>query len=159
MSDRNQVNYNRIVGIKDDQIYLVNYTFEDTLNGSEFKGVTGAVLSPVSQAYIDDRNSEENLEEYYREFWSLAVQEGDTELGLTDWIEQNVDRAYEDGDFPGHDTSYVNHLDLDSDVIKENFPDAVTFECIGGGRCFTKNMEFDVIIDEFLVSEINRLEK
>lgn len=155
---KNQKNYNTPVGIKDGNLYLVNYTFEDEMHGEPFKGVTGAVLAPLSQEYIDEKNDPEEIKEYYREFWVESVRNGDTELGLEEYV-SNIHESYGDGAFPGHDTSYTSHIDIDSELVKTHFPDAVDFECIGGGRCFEKDMDFDVVLDEFLVSEINRLEK
>lgn len=153
---RNQVSYEKAVGIIDGQVYVVNYTFEDELHGEPFKGVTGAVLVPLSQEYVDERNSMDELVEHYREVWKSEVRSDCTELGLEQWIEESVNH-YDYDLFPGHDNSYVHLIDTDEEVLK-HFPDAVGFECIGGGRCFKKDMQWDVVFDQHLVDEINRLE-
>lgn len=156
---RNETKYNKPVGIKDGSVYVVDYTFEDTMHGEPFVGVTGTVLSPVSQAYIDERNEPENIEENYRDCWVEAVKSNNTDEGLTDWVRSNVIDDCHDGDFPGHDTSGLYDIEEYIPDLLQHFEDAVTFECIGGGRCFSKNMEFDVVLDQALVDEINRLEK
>lgn len=154
---RNQKNYDKAVGIIDDQVYVVNYTFEDEMHGEPFNGVTGGILVPLTQDYIDSRNDVEEVMENYRDLWVEQVKSNCTDLGLQEWVEQNIVTDYE-GEFPGHDTSDLHTIE-DDEQVKAHFPDAVSFECIGGGRCFRKNMQWDVIFDQHLVDEINRLEK
>ena len=156
MSKRKQVSYNKVVGVKDNEIYLVNYTFEDTLYDKPFKGVTGSVLVPLSQDEIDARGDLDQVIDSYGYLWVEAVNSGSTTLSQEDYMQDLIDQ--EDGYFLGHDLSDVHYIE-DNPKIKELFPEAVTYECVGGGRCFKKNMEFDIVFDQHLLDEINRLEE
>ena len=44
-------NVNEIVGIKDDEVYVLQTVFDD--NG--FKGATGYSMRPLTQSEVDDR--------------------------------------------------------------------------------------------------------
>ena len=150
---RAQTNYNKVVGIKDGVIYLVNYTFSSTYNDTPFVGVTGSQLVPLCQAYVDDM---------------LAI-DGDNAASLAECYEvdtDNIDPKWwedlcyqydcEGRLFPGHDDGDTHYLD--DDWCTKHFPTAVGFECIGGGRIFSAGMQFDVVFDQELLDEINRLE-
>lgn len=159
MKMRNQKDYYKCVGIKDGQLYMVDYTFEDTMHGKPFVGVTGSVFCPVYQDDIDQRNDLETVIENYGYLWTEAVKAGQTTDSQEDYIQSMIDAEvnYGDGMFFGHDTSYIHKI---PDEIREKyFPDAVTFECVSGGRCFYGDEEFDVLIDPALLLEIQRLEK
>lgn len=152
---RKEVKYNRPVGIIDGTLYLVNYTFEDTMHDKPFKGVTGSLLEPITKRQIEEYTSPDAVKDYCLEPWKESVRAGATEQSLDGFVE-DCDGQW-DGDYPGHDFSDVRFV---PDEIKEKyFPDAETFNCIGRGRCFSKGMKWDIVIDPFLVSEINRLEE
>jgi len=156
---REQVNYNEVVGIThDDEIYICNYVFRDTMHDKLFCGATGSVLVPVSQEYIDDRNDPDYLSEELGCLWQENVAAGNTEVGLAEWIDELLSELhYGEEYFFGHDTSDVHYV---SDEIKERyFPEAVTFECIGGGRCFNiDRLEFKIVLRPDILEEIIKVE-
>lgn len=155
---RNQKDYYKCVGIKNGTLYMVDYTFEGTMHGKPSIGVTGSCFAPVTQAEIDERNEVENVIESCGFIGQEAVENGETTKSQEDWIEDLIECKLNNGEglFIGHDTSCIHKI---PDEIREKyFPDAVTFECIGGGRCFDGDEEFDVLLDEHLLKEIKRLE-
>lgn len=152
---RNEVIYNKPVGIIDGILYLVNYTFEDTLHNEPFNGVTGSVLEPITQEYINDANTVEQSKEYCRDLWAESVKNGNYEGSLVEFTEEALRNS--DGAYLGHDESDVHYVPVN--IMDEYFKDAVTFNCIGGGRCFRNGMKWDIVLDQHLVNEINRLEK
>jgi len=147
---RQQIDYNKPVGIRQGKLYIAHYTFED----SELRGVTGSILEPMTQDKLDKFNSTDYLHDYYREIWKGSVGENEYEGSLEEFIDEG--RFHEEGDFPGHDLSDL-HL-VPDEIKSQYFKDAATFDCVGGGRCFYKDMKWDVVLDAFLVDEINRLE-
>ncbi len=152
---RKQVTYNRPVGIKDGCLYLVNYTFEDVLGDKPFNGVTGAIMEPITQAQIDEYNEFENVVENVRDLWVEAVKDGRIEEGLEEYTRAIIRDM--DDEYFGQDTSDIHYVP--EEIASKYFPEAATWNCIGGGRCFEKGMTFDVVLDQFLLDEINRLEE
>jgi hypothetical protein len=155
MNDRKQTNYNEVVGITTDgEIILCNYLFEH----GDMRGATGSVLIPLTQDCVDDRNDVDNLKGNYDYLWQEEVAAGQTELGMEEWLEELIDSEinYGEGYFFGHDTSDIHHI---TDEFHEKyFPGAVTFECVGGGRCFGRDIEFATIINPTLWEAIQDIE-
>ena len=150
MTERKQTDYNQLVGIKDGELYMLDYVFDD---GKDFKGATGSIFDPVSQQWIDECNSDENKKEHLIESWRNSVSSGDTEESLQEYIDTWPE---DDNEFFGQDTSYIYRIP--EGTLEKYFPGAVTFTCVGGGRCFEKNMKFDVIISQDMVDLINKYE-
>jgi hypothetical protein len=150
---RKATNYNLPVGIKDNEIVFLQDSFEYP----DMKGCTGFCLSPLSQDELDRCNDPETIAEEYGFLWRECVQCGTTELGLDEWVAEFIEESNMHGyDYPGQDNSYIEHM---TDEIKEKyFPDAAAFTCTGGGRCFSKNMEFDILINPELIEVINQFE-
>jgi DNA polymerase sigma len=103
MSDRKSIDYNRIVGIKGDAIYVLEDAFQYSSN---FKGVTGysmtLLLPNFVQHLIDERR------DYYEEIWRQAVHAGNTENGLDDFAEQCWEEDQSNGRiYPGQDDSFL----------------------------------------------------
>ncbi len=157
---RQQLILNKCVGItKQGELILVNYLFNDTLHDKPFHGATGSRLCPLSQDYIDDRNDLENVIDTYGYLWQEAVKDGLTTDSQEAYIQGIIDAEVNYGDsmFLGHDTLDVHYIP--DDIKKEYFKDAVSFECIGGGRMFpiTDN-EMEVIFDHDLWEAVNNIE-
>lgn len=124
------------LGIDSDGCLVLVTSFFDQGNG--FRGVCGATLAPICQAYIDERRTPEAMAELYDCIWRDAVASEDTELGLDAYMEQMLesDDTNSEGAFPGHDTGYT--WDIDRDLyLREYFPNCVDFECIGCGLMFS----------------------
>lgn len=154
-NDRQQVNYNKPVGIKDGSIYFLNYVFNHSDN---FKGATGTVLDPITTDYINNISNEDWIE-YSRDLWKSAVETNSTENSLKDFSEQIKTDSEIDGlKYPGHDTSYSELYD----EAKKHFDSNVeTFNCCGGGRCFNLELlnSFDKVIDQDLIDLIKSYEQ
>lgn len=152
MKDEKRTTYNIVVGItENDEIYLLNSIFD---HGKGFKGATGSVLVPVSQDYIDERNDLDSIIDTYGYLWTEAVASGSTTDSQEDYMQQVLDSS--DGAFFGHDESYVHHIT--KEFKDEYFPDAETFECVGGGRCFDAGMKFKTVLRQDLLDLINKAE-
>jgi hypothetical protein len=144
--------YNKPVGIKDNEIYFLNDTF-DYQDG--FKGATGFSLRPLTRIEVEDLNNDNNAIEYYRDIWVETVAIGKTDQGLEDFASDCIDN--QDGDYPGHDTSYYEHYE----EAKKHFNFNVeSFQCGSGGRCFNKDLlnSFDKVIDQKLIDIIRNFE-
>jgi hypothetical protein len=151
--NRKQTDYNKLVGRIDDEYYFLDYTFDDTLHGGEFKGATATVLRPVSDHEHEERISD--LSEWFRDSWIGAVGAGETEDSLESWSEwiykTNGDESIYD--LSGQDLwPQLRAIGLSED-------DYPLFECTGGGRSFSKNMKFDEVYNQELVDIINQFEK
>jgi hypothetical protein len=124
----------QIIGITTDgEVIMLDSLFD---HGDGFKGACGSSFYPVTQDDIDQRNDLETVKDTYGYMWQEAVKDGSTEESLDDYMERFI-RSYifnSDGLFVGHDTSYIHHIP--DSFRTEHFPDAETFECIGGGRMF-----------------------
>lgn len=149
--NRQEIKLNKIVGItKYGEIVMLREVFNyvDGLHGKPFHGACTASFNAVDQNYIDERNDVDNVKDNYDYLWKEAVQSGNTELGLNEYIEEliELELSQGDGEFIGHDTSYI--YDIPKSFKEEYFPDAVTFECVGGGRSSYKRSDFETIIDK-----------
>ena len=153
-NDRQQVNYNKPVGIKDGSIYFLNYVFDHSDN---FRGATGIVLDPITTDYINNISNEDWIE-YSRDLWKSAVETNSTEDSLEDFSEQIKTDSEIDGlKFPGHDYSY---FELHDEAKKHFDSNVETFHCCGGGRCFNLELlnSFDKVIDQDLIDLIKSYE-
>jgi hypothetical protein len=162
---RDQKNYNEIIGITDSgEIYLLNYIFESTLHGTPFCGATGSILTPLTQAYVDSRNNIDSLKDTYGFLWQEAVKDGNTELGLDDYLQEMMDSEvqYGEGLFLGHDTSDTHHITdeqtAEIETVLKYKHEIIGYECIGGGRCFDRDITWKHIFRPDLLAEIKRVE-
>lgn len=151
----------KAVGIKDGEVYIAEYFFD---YGENFKGVTGWVMRPLTEAEIEAGNEPENYIEYYREIWKEAVRADQTEDGLEDFAEEAA--RWDEGLYPGDDPSFrdetediVNALcEVDRDEISNYCGDYQTWQYSGCGRVFSRDMEFDYVFDIDLLDKIRETE-
>lgn len=165
MRSRRQNIYNEVIGIDTDgHIYLLNYTFEDTLFGEVFCGATGSIFVPLTQAEVDARNDVDNIAENYEHLWKEAVAEGETTDGLNDYVQNLIEQELSCGEglFLGHDTSDTHYIsdsvaaDLQGRLGYED--EIIGYECIGGGRCFDREIQWKYVFRPDLLAEIERVE-
>lgn len=160
--------YNKIVGIKDDEIYVLEYTFGEDGEPKGFHGATGYCMRPLKQREIDLGNDPYNNED----LWIEAVRAGDTYLGLEDWFEQVlVENMSSEQLFPYDDTSnrwQFNELfdelpeeqkKIIEDVFGEKEIDFVEWTENGCGRVFYANSGWDYVFNQKLLDEIKRFEE
>ena len=165
--ERKETIYNQIIGIKDGNLVLLNYIFD---NGNDFKGATGAYFEVLSQDEAERLTDDFDGDE----LWRMAVAAGDTTLGLDDWTAEYIYACKLDGlDFPMQDNSYLNELSRAlNDLSEENLEDLhfyyencglsyedYIFNCVGGGRCFDANDKWDVVFRPDLLEKIMAVEK
>jgi hypothetical protein len=153
-NDRQQVNYNKPVGIKDGSIYFLNYVFDHSDN---FRGATGTVLDPITSNYIENITTED-WTEYSRDLWKSAVETNSTEDSLEDYAVKIKNESESYGQlFPGHDDSYS---EFHKEAKKHFNSNVETFNCSGGGRCFNLELlnSFDKVIDQDLIDLIKSYE-
>lgn len=132
---------------------MLDHTF--VYDGEGFRGATGTLFSPVTQDEIDERNDLETVIESYGYLWNEAVADGTTTESQEDYIQGLIDSS--DGYFFGHDDSGIHKIPRS---FKEKFfPDAETFECVGGGRCISHGMEFEIILRPDLLKEALKFEE
>lgn len=105
---REELKINKLVGIKDGEIYVLNDCFK---YGDGFQGCTGYAMRTLTQEEIDDANdSAYNDLEY---IWRDCVADGRTLQGYEEWFEEAVEEAHSSGlYFPCDDPSY--RYDFDS---------------------------------------------
>ena len=163
---QNETHYNTILGIKNDTLVVLEYTFED---GNDFKGAVGYTMSPITKSYIDERKSFDYADKY---MWQEAVANDSTELGFEDWWEEQVDECYMyDQLFPYDDNSFRDKTerlweelpDEEREKLEEVFgvmdKDFVTFDCSSCGRCIVdKDDNWQIILDEDLLNKCKELE-
>lgn len=104
---REELKINKLVGIKDGEIYVLNDCFKYS---DGFKGCTGYAMRPLTQEEIDDANDSSygNLEDIWRDI----VSHGGTLQGYEEWFEEAVDEAQASGlYFPCDDASYRYDFD------------------------------------------------
>ena len=145
----------KLVGRIDDAYYFCDYLFE---HADDFKGATATVLCPVSRGVYKERTDPENDDtlEYFEDCWKQAVQAGRTTDSLTDYVKMILDTDGDEAvfDFSGYD--YWDDLRAAvPELTEEDYP---VFECIGGGRSFRPDMEWDEIYDAGLWQQIKEIE-
>ncbi len=101
MSDREQKNYNEVIGYTEDHgvpfAIIIDYTFDQ----GEWRGATGSVLTPVSQAELDEAQTDDAIQEWHEEIWRMdAAEHNGTTSSLEEWCEQidvdeYIDNRYE----------------------------------------------------------------
>ena len=144
---RNQTNYNRLVGRKDNSYYFCDYIFED----KDFCGATATILDPVTKDDYDYRTSLEGAMDCFE---VCLWKESDTLLSYEDWVQSILDT---DGDEAIFDHSGYNLWDQLREIGFEESEYPV-FECCGGGRSFSSDMKFDKIYDIDLWNKIKAIE-
>lgn len=127
MTERIIINKPVAINRQTNEVYILNSLFK---HSDDFKGATGSVLSPITQDYVDDRKDMNELMDTYYYCWK----ESDSRESLRNFCLDII--ADCDGLFPGHDRSDC-HL---AESLLGEFTDAIDFECIGGGRCFSVEM-------------------
>lgn len=165
---RKENKINKIVGIKDDEIYVVEYTFGEDGEPKGFHGATGYSMRPLKQDEIDNGNDPYNNEDLWRE----AVGAGDTYLGLEDWFEGVlVANMWSDQLFPCDDTSNREEFNelidelpeeqkkIIEDVFGEKGVKFVEWTSNGSGRCFSKDDKWDYVLNQKVLDEIMEFEK
>lgn len=149
----NRTEYFEIVGItEDNEIIMLDSIFD---HGDGFKGAVGSSFYALEQSEVDDRNDLENVIENYGYIWQEAVAAGNTTESQEKFIRGFINSS--EGYFLGHDDSYIHHI---KDEFQEKyFPDAVTFECVGGGRMFPITRKWKVLLRPDLLEIINKAEE
>ena len=104
---REALKINKLVGIKDGEIYVLSECFKYDDN---FKGCTGYSMRPLTQEEIDQANDSSYAELEY--IWRDIVSSGGTLQGYEEWFEEAVDEAHSSGlYFPCDDPSFRNDFD------------------------------------------------
>lgn len=149
---------NKIVGIKDGEVYVL----EEVYNDNGFKGAVGYSMRPLTEDYVEEMKDPE----YARDLWKQAVQLDETDLGLEEWAEEaNEEAELECRYFATDDDSYRDEFeDLVEELPQEQKEQVqkltdLTWQVSSGGRCFEKDMKFDVVFDKELLDLINKHEK
>lgn len=164
---RKENKINKIVGIKDYEIYVAEYTFGEDGEPKGFHGATGYSMGILKQYEIDEGNDPYNHED----LWVRAVSERETYLGLEDWVEQVlVANMYSDELFPYDNTSYREEFNelidelpqeqkqIIEDVFGKKGIDFVEWTSSRGGRCFSKDDKWDYVFNQEVLDEIMRFE-
>lgn len=154
--------FNKIVGIKDEAVYVLEEVFQYK---DGLKGATGYSMRPLTQDEIDTGNDTENL----RDLWKDAVAYDQTEQGLEDYA--NDLRNWCDGYFPSDDPSFRHGFhkilkelpEKHRLKIEQTFgilgKDYVDWTCDRCGRCFDADDKWDYVVDKRLVNTIIKFEK
>ena len=145
---------NRIVGIKDGEVYVLN----EVCNC----GAVGYSMGALTTDQVEEMKDPE----YVRDSWVQEVQAGNTDLGLEEWAEEANEAAELEGRlFATDDPSYRDEFeDLVEELPQEQKEQVhkltdLTWQVCSCGRCFDKDMKFDVVFDKALLDLINKHEK
>lgn len=126
-----RTNHYIVLGTNSDgDVVILETTFQ---HSDSFKGATGAILERVSAETIDEFSEVSEVEAYYEEIWrGDAGRINGTTLGLSKWIDENVDEAeYLDSRFE----PYTDMEDEDiTEALGEDAPER--YALIGCGRIF-----------------------
>ena len=123
------------------------YVCDGLFDSDNFKGATGIVLRPVSQTEYELMNDPDSNEvrDRFEELWIKAVKTGQTQDGLTEYCRTLI---WTYGDEALWDYSGYEYWDMIREVVPElNETDYPCFDCVGGGRSFWVNMEWDELYD------------
>jgi len=145
----------KLVGRIDDSYYICDTLFGHAIG---FTGTIATVLCPVAREDYENRTNPHNPDtiDYFKDCWRMAVQ---TET-ITDSLEAYVEMVLDvDGDEAVFDFSGYDYWELLREAVPElTEDDYPVFECIGGGRSFCPDMEWDEIYDKELWEQIKRIE-
>lgn len=151
---KEQTNYNKLVARKDDLYYFCDYIFSD---GATFRGATATVLRPIPNDEYKERTDRDSLIDSLEEAWKDAVQSGCTTWGLEAWADEAINIDGEEhcaGMDPSGEHLYPQMRALG--LSEEDYP---AIECMGGGRSFSHDDEFDEIYDPELWAKIQEVER
>lgn len=141
---REQIYIEKVIGRREDEYIVCDYVFKCD---ESFMGATGSCFRPVSKAeYEEGQNAASDMvKDRLRDSWIESVQTGATEKGLEEFCEEILAQ----GDEAIWDLSYYSYHDLIRtaypELTKEEYP---IFECTGGGRCFSPDMQWDDLYDK-----------
>jgi len=145
---RKEEKINKIVGRIGEEFYFCEKFFECE---DSFRGVVGSVLVPVSPEEAEERRR--NFDED-GELWRDAVANELTELEHEDWVEEVL---AVDGDEAVFD---LVSSEKEAAVIEKVGADKVELvECVGGGRIFRPDLEWDELYDPALWERIKEFER
>jgi len=135
---RQAKNYNKVVNFDKEtkEITVLEGLFEYK---DGFKGAVGSVFEPISKAYYDEvmeeyLNNPQAVSEYWNDNIGEPLTYNEYEAIAND--EDDVIRLC-----GGLDYSYGELWDYLREELKLNEEEAYMFNCIGGGRCFTKDFQ------------------
>jgi len=142
-------NVDKLVGRNEDGVYYwLDYVFKD----KDFQGTVGTMFRPVSKFEKENTMSLDAAVDRFEDCWREAVQSGNTEEGLVEYAESIIrwDRDEAFFDLSDYDAGcevaemYNSELSADADEGDK----AEFSECIGGGRCFCREIKWAKIYDE-----------
>ncbi len=139
-TERKQITYNKIVNYDKEtgEITVLNYVFDDTLNGGTFKGATGSKFEAISKEQYDEETEEENIIERIIDCGLSDENARYGAQGIYDSMSSEEIREF------AFDTSYSEMWDELREELNLTEDEAYIFNCIGGGRCFDKNFQGNV---------------
>lgn len=151
---RYEKKYGKLVGRIGDVYYFLDYVFK---HDDGLQGATGTKLSPISKQEYYNRTDPDNIRDRYEDIWRETVIARKTEEGLDDWINSVIEA--DGAEECAFDTSYWNS-DMWTQLRELGFNEEEypVFECTGGGRCFSNDMQWDEIYDEKLWKLIQKYE-
>ena len=143
---KNSWDYNKVVAYGEDEIYLLDYTFN---YADGFTGAVGTIVRPVTEQEYNERLSREGLAETAECIWRAdAGSTYGTELGLEEWLDENLEELQE---------SAIELQDLE--VLEAAGLHYFAAEIIGAGRIFDEGWDKRLtVVDRDLLEVINTIE-
>ncbi len=126
--------YDKIVILKDNKFTVLNESFK---HSDDFKGLMGSRFEIVSKQEFD-----ETIEPYLDDDKELLCYYADNFGEVTADMIRNVDSSEDALKELFFDLSYSEKWDYFRKELNLDEEEAYIFNCVGGGRCFSKGMEF-----------------
>jgi hypothetical protein len=150
---REQKNVKKLVGRIGDDYFICDHIFKYS---DDFQGAVATVLRPVGQQEYEDAQDIDVLKDRFADLWGEAAQDGRIEESLEDFAQTIYDT---DGDEALWDFSGYGYWGLIRETVpkltEEDYP---VFDCVGGGRSFSGDMNWDEIYNQELWALIQKYE-
>ena len=148
-----QKDIKKLIGRIGNDYYICDYVFK---HGEGYQGATATVLCPVSKAEYEAAQEIDQLKDRFSDLWGEAARDGRTEESLEDYAQGIYDMNGDETlwDFSGH--GYWDMLREAVPMLTED--DFPVFDCAGGGRSFSANMDWTELYDIELWELIKKYE-
>lgn len=143
------------VGIYNGELFMVEEDKRKRIDGIYIFDV----IRPVSKEHLEAMHEPSEVKEQIRDIWQCLVQDGKTELGLNEFVEQAMSEE-DDGDerFVGKDDSFCDIFDY-NEKLRDfcdkyiNFTQDIEVGTWEASGCFKPEGHFDLVFNKEIAEE------